>query len=193
MSEVHVPFGDKPQETATLLLAAAEDTETPVHLVRVVDGGFKVPQEVADSAGLDHTDEYEREDSALRLGDDAPDEVKDDRMLPADHDPEDNTVTPRPARPGRVEGRGHRGRPRPQRPARTRAAGRRTFQWKLRGEVRRPARRARRPTEAVVEEVRRQEGELTHGDQEVHRSSGATPCAPPGSTAAGVPSQDPTP
>lgn len=101
MSEVHVPFGDKPQETATLLLAAAEDTETPVHLVRVVDGGFKVPQEVADSAGLDHTDEYEREDSALRLGDDAPDEIKDDRMLPADHDPEDNTVTA--SRPGPAE------------------------------------------------------------------------------------------
>jgi hypothetical protein len=101
MSEVHVPFGDKPHETATLLLAAAEDTETPVHLVRVVDGGFKVPEEVADSAGLDHTEEYEQPDASLRPAEDAPDGHADGNMLPADSDPEDNTSTP--DRPGPAE------------------------------------------------------------------------------------------
>lgn len=101
MSEVHVPFGDKPQETATLLLAAAEDTETPVHLVRVVDGGFKVPEEVADSAGLDHTEEYEQPDASLRPAEDAEDGHADGNMLPADTDPEDNTTTP--PRPGPAE------------------------------------------------------------------------------------------
>lgn len=53
MADVEVPFGDDPGETATLLLAAAEDLELPAGAVRTTgDGLFVVPAEVADKAGL---------------------------------------------------------------------------------------------------------------------------------------------
>lgn len=83
MSEVNVPFGDNREETATLLLAAAEDTGTPVHLIRVTETGFLAPEEVATKAGVD-TDAGEVPNAGLELGDDAPDELKDGNMLPPD-------------------------------------------------------------------------------------------------------------
>jgi hypothetical protein len=55
---VHVPFGDNMSETATLLLAAAEETKNEAHVV-VVDhftNSYVVPAEVAKKAGLDSTD-----------------------------------------------------------------------------------------------------------------------------------------
>jgi hypothetical protein len=55
---VHVPFGDNMSETATLLLAAAEETDTPVASV-VVDhftNSYVVPADVAKKAGLDTYD-----------------------------------------------------------------------------------------------------------------------------------------
>jgi hypothetical protein len=60
-----------------------------------------VPEEVADSAGLDHTEEYETPDASLRPAEDAEDGHGDGNMLPADSDPEDNTTTP--PRPGPAE------------------------------------------------------------------------------------------
>lgn len=50
---VEVPFGDKPSETATLLLAAAEELDLDANVVGTSDNGiFRVPQEVADQAGF---------------------------------------------------------------------------------------------------------------------------------------------
>lgn len=49
MSEVRVPFGDNPSETAILLLAAAADLDLDAaSSVRTISGHFVVPQEVAD-------------------------------------------------------------------------------------------------------------------------------------------------
>lgn len=55
---VHVPFGDNMAETATLLLAAAEETDSPAYVV-VVDhftNSYVVPEDVAKQAGLDSFD-----------------------------------------------------------------------------------------------------------------------------------------
>lgn len=57
MSEnVRVPDGDSRAETATLLLAAAEESEDfNVDAVQVSSyGGFVVPEEIAKEAGLDY-------------------------------------------------------------------------------------------------------------------------------------------
>lgn len=54
MDEVSVEFGDVPSETATLLLAAAEELGLDASVVRVSsDGGFLVPEEVAKKAKID--------------------------------------------------------------------------------------------------------------------------------------------
>lgn len=49
MTDVQVPFGDRKQ-TATLLLAAAEDLGLPASVVRMGRSGFTVPEEVAQQA-----------------------------------------------------------------------------------------------------------------------------------------------
>lgn len=61
MSEhVEVPFGDKSGETATLLLAAAEDLGLDPGVVRTTsEYSFVVPEEVAAKAGLDTVSEDE--------------------------------------------------------------------------------------------------------------------------------------
>lgn len=51
MSEqVEVPFGEKPDEQATLLLAAAESLGLDANAVGVAGGAFVAPQEVVDKA-----------------------------------------------------------------------------------------------------------------------------------------------
>lgn len=51
MSEqVDIPFGDRPGDQATLLLAAAEDLGLDASVVATYEGGFLVPQEVNDKA-----------------------------------------------------------------------------------------------------------------------------------------------
>lgn len=71
MPEVEVPFGDDASETATLLLAAAEDLELDPHVVKTTgDQRFVVPQEVADKAGV----KYDEEDSGQeQAADEEPD------------------------------------------------------------------------------------------------------------------------
>jgi hypothetical protein len=59
MSDVQVPFGDNPGETATLLLAAAEELGLGQSVVRTSDSGFLVPEEVAKK--VDEKDEPEEE------------------------------------------------------------------------------------------------------------------------------------
>ena len=53
-NDVTVPFAGKAQENATLLLAAAEDLDQDVSVVRTIGGAFIVPQDVADKAGVDY-------------------------------------------------------------------------------------------------------------------------------------------
>ena len=48
--QVEVEFGDDPGETATLLLAAAEELHGDQSLVRTGTGVFYVPKSVADKA-----------------------------------------------------------------------------------------------------------------------------------------------
>lgn len=59
MSDVKVPYGDKPSDTATLLLAAAEEKGLEASVVRTDSFGraFIVPDEVADAAGVDTLEE----------------------------------------------------------------------------------------------------------------------------------------
>lgn len=64
--QVEVAFGDNPQETATLLLAAAEDAGLdPAVAVRTSgDATFVVPAEVADAAGVDVVSDGEESEEA---------------------------------------------------------------------------------------------------------------------------------
>jgi outer membrane biosynthesis protein TonB len=50
MSDRIIPFGPNPRDTATLLLAAAEELGVGQESVRTVEGGFRVPEEVAAKA-----------------------------------------------------------------------------------------------------------------------------------------------
>lgn len=50
MGDVRVPYSANNQETATLLLAAAEDLDLGSSVVRTEEGNFVVPQEVSDKA-----------------------------------------------------------------------------------------------------------------------------------------------
>ena len=54
MGDVFVSYGDSAQDTAVLLLDAQEKLELPVDVVASTSGGFNVPQEVADEAGVDY-------------------------------------------------------------------------------------------------------------------------------------------
>jgi hypothetical protein len=63
MSEVEVPYGDSAQETAVLLLAAADELELDPAVVRTLEGGFMVPEEVAKEAGVDYDSDDDDEDS----------------------------------------------------------------------------------------------------------------------------------
>jgi hypothetical protein len=47
---VKVPFGENPSETATLLLAAAEELDLGQHVVGTTEGAFLVPAEVNETA-----------------------------------------------------------------------------------------------------------------------------------------------
>jgi hypothetical protein len=59
-ANVEVPYGENAQETATLLLAAAEELDLDQSVVRTTEGAFSVPPEVADKAGLGESDESKR-------------------------------------------------------------------------------------------------------------------------------------
>lgn len=50
MGDVRVAFSANNQETATLLLAAAEDLDLDASVVRTEEGNFVVPEEVSDKA-----------------------------------------------------------------------------------------------------------------------------------------------
>jgi hypothetical protein len=50
--QVEIDFGDNAAETATLLLAAAEELHGDQTLVTTGTGVFRVPKSVADKAGL---------------------------------------------------------------------------------------------------------------------------------------------
>jgi hypothetical protein len=62
-TEVYVAYGDDAAETATLLLASAEKKHEDQTLVRSVEGGFYVPKDVADDAGVDYDSGDDDEDS----------------------------------------------------------------------------------------------------------------------------------
>jgi hypothetical protein len=47
---VEVPYGENAADTATLLLAAAEDLDLDQSVVKTSEGGFLVPSEVNDKA-----------------------------------------------------------------------------------------------------------------------------------------------
>lgn len=60
--EVFVPYGDSAQETATLLLAAVEEEGAEPAVVRSSsDGGFYVPEALAQKANVD----YQSEDGSV--------------------------------------------------------------------------------------------------------------------------------
>jgi hypothetical protein len=79
MSEVHVPFGDSAADTATLLLAAAEELDGfEANVVKVNHdngGGFTVPEEVAKAAKLKPEDpnaEFQAEVDSIKEGSELP-------------------------------------------------------------------------------------------------------------------------
>jgi hypothetical protein len=53
-NKVQVPFGENPSETATLLLAAAEELGIGQSVVGTIEGAFLVPPEVADRVNSDN-------------------------------------------------------------------------------------------------------------------------------------------
>ena len=55
-NEVQVEYGDSAKETATLLLAAAEESEQDASVVRTGNGVFYVPEDVAKKAGVEYGD-----------------------------------------------------------------------------------------------------------------------------------------
>lgn len=55
--QVEVPFGDSAQDTAVLLLAAAEELDLDASVVRTGEGTFFAPSEVVEKAGLGSGDE----------------------------------------------------------------------------------------------------------------------------------------
>lgn len=57
MSDVKIPFGTNPKDTAVLLLAAAEDLDRPRSDVRATTGAFVVDEEIAKKAGFGEKDE----------------------------------------------------------------------------------------------------------------------------------------
>ena len=63
MSDVQVPFAGKPQETATLLLAAAEESGAGANAVRTGPGHFVVDEEIAKTAGVDYDSGEKEQDS----------------------------------------------------------------------------------------------------------------------------------
>jgi len=54
MGDVSVFYGDSAQDTATLLLAAADEAGEDASVVRTVTGGFIVPEDIAKKAGVDY-------------------------------------------------------------------------------------------------------------------------------------------
>src|SRR3954471_9000292 len=54
---VEVPFGDNPSETATLLLAAAEELGRDASEVRTSAGVFLVPEEIVQQVGAERPEE----------------------------------------------------------------------------------------------------------------------------------------
>lgn len=60
---VEIPFGEKANEQATLLLAAAEELDLDPSAVRTGEGVFVVPSEVADKAGLSPDDDDDKDES----------------------------------------------------------------------------------------------------------------------------------
>jgi hypothetical protein len=77
---VRVPFGDSASDTATLLLAAAEESKDfEAEAVQVSSyGGFVVPKALAKAAGVDYEDVDEAEGHVYseKQIEDAPDEVE---------------------------------------------------------------------------------------------------------------------
>ena len=56
-NKVRVPYGESASDTATLLLAAAEEKDQDASVVTVSSlGGFVVPEDIAKAAGLDYED-----------------------------------------------------------------------------------------------------------------------------------------
>lgn len=102
-NSVRVPFGESQADTATLLLAAAEESKDfNVDAVTVSSyGGFLVPEELAKSAGVDYEDEgkamghvYSDEEIAAAEGDDISVdgyEAQEGASRPAESEPEQDT------------------------------------------------------------------------------------------------------
>lgn len=59
-TEVEVPFGEDAGETATLLLAAAEDLELDPGVVRTGTGVFLAPPDVVKKAGVKTSDDDDK-------------------------------------------------------------------------------------------------------------------------------------
>lgn len=57
MSVIEVPFGDSPSETATLLLAAAEELGRDPSEVRTTAGAFLVPSEIVEQVSAERPEE----------------------------------------------------------------------------------------------------------------------------------------
>jgi hypothetical protein len=66
MGDVFVSHGDSAQDTAVLLLDAAEKADLPADVVRSTDGGFIVDEELAKAAAVDYDGDASSSDEASR-------------------------------------------------------------------------------------------------------------------------------
>lgn len=61
MGDVRVPYGDKAQDTAVLLLEAAEKAKQDPSVVRTESGAFVVSEEIAKKAKVDYIKDEEEQ------------------------------------------------------------------------------------------------------------------------------------
>lgn len=66
MGDVFVSNGDSAQDTAVLLLDAAESADLPPDVVRTTSGGFVVDEKLAKAAGVDYDGDASSSDEAAR-------------------------------------------------------------------------------------------------------------------------------
>lgn len=89
MSEVFVGYGDSAGDTATLVLAEADKQGLHPEVVRSVEGGFYVPEEVAKAAGVTYQSEDEVAQEAAQ------------KVAPADDKPAAKKAAPRKRAPAK--------------------------------------------------------------------------------------------
>lgn len=81
MSNVTIPFGENAENTAVLLLAAAQEMDLPASVITTGSfGNFYAPEEVADKAGVDYVADDAADEPEV-VGEDISERAEPERYL----------------------------------------------------------------------------------------------------------------